>query len=89
MAYDGNLVELLGTLGMTGAEGEAIKLPAPASTKAGFILAVGLGDAVDDGPYDAEALRRAAGVAARALSGTGTAALALPARPSTRWRRWR
>ncbi|MFD5064947.1 leucyl aminopeptidase [Streptomyces sp. NPDC058394] len=79
MAYDGNLVELLGTFGMTGAEGEAIKLPAPASTKAGFILPVGLGDAVDDGPYDAEALRRAAGVAARALSGTGTAALALPA----------
>lgn len=79
MAYDGSLVELLGTLGMTGAEGEAIKLPAPASTKTGFLLAVGLGDAVDDGPYDAEALRRAAGVAARALSGTGTAALALPA----------
>jgi leucyl aminopeptidase len=78
-AFDGTLTELLSTLGVTGAEGEAVKLPAPAGIKAGLLLAVGLGDADDDGGYDNEALRRAAGVAARTLTGAGTGVLALPA----------
>jgi len=76
-AFDGTLTGLLGVLGVTGAEGEAVKLPAPAGIRAGLVLAVGLGDAVE--VYDAETLRRAAGVAARTLAGAGTVALALPA----------
>jgi len=79
-AFDGTLAELLGTLGVTGAAGEAVKLPAPAGVRTGLLLAVGLGDAVDnDDGYDAEALRRAAGVAARSVAGAGVVALALPA----------
>ncbi|MFC1416740.1 leucyl aminopeptidase [Streptacidiphilus cavernicola] len=77
-AFDGKLTDVLATLGATGAEGEAVKLPAPAGVKAALVLAVGLGDAADNGVYPAEALRRAAGVAARALQGTKKAAFALP-----------
>ncbi|MEU8387305.1 leucyl aminopeptidase [Micromonospora sp. NPDC048842] len=79
-AFDGTLAELLGILGVTGAEGEAVKLPAPTGIEARLVLAVGLGDAADnDTECDAEALRRAAGVATRVLAGAGTVALALPA----------
>ncbi|PBC72081.1 leucyl aminopeptidase [Streptomyces sp. TLI_235] len=77
-AFEGTLTEVLATLGATGAEGEAVKVPAPAGLKAPLVLAVGLGDASEDG-YAAEALRRAAGVAARTLAGVKKAALALPA----------
>jgi leucyl aminopeptidase len=79
-AFDGTLAELLGALGVTGAEGEAIKLPAPDGVEARLVLAVGLGDAANNNDgYDAEALRRAAGAAARTLAGAGTVVLALPA----------
>ncbi|MGW3601926.1 M17 family peptidase N-terminal domain-containing protein [Micromonospora sp. NPDC005161] len=78
-AFDGTLDELFNALGATGAEGEAARLPAPAGIQAGLVLAVGLGDAANNNEeYDVEALRRAAGVAARALVGAGTIALALP-----------
>ncbi|MCC9308714.1 leucyl aminopeptidase [Kitasatospora sp. RB6PN24] len=77
-AFEGKLTDLLATLGATGAEGETTKLPAPAGVKAGFVLAVGLGDAAEDG-FDGEALRRAAGVAARTLAGAKKAGLLLPA----------
>ncbi|MGQ5226717.1 leucyl aminopeptidase [Streptomyces sp. MN3] len=78
-AYDGNLAGVLETLGASGAEGEVTKLPAPAGFKAPLVLAVGLGaQPQEDSGYDAEALRRAAGAAARALSGTKKAAFALP-----------
>ncbi|WP_377271975.1 leucyl aminopeptidase [Peterkaempfera sp. SMS 1(5)a] len=77
-AFDGRLAEILDTLGVSGAEGEAVKLPAPAGLKAGFVLVVGLGDAPADGDFGAETLRRAAGVAARTLAGSRKAALALP-----------
>ncbi|WP_406093509.1 leucyl aminopeptidase [Kitasatospora purpeofusca] len=77
-AFEGKLTEVLATLGATGAEGEAVKVPAPAGLKAALVLAVGLGDAVEGG-YDLEALRRAAGVAARTLAGGKKVALALPA----------
>ncbi|MFI1256825.1 leucyl aminopeptidase [Streptomyces netropsis] len=78
-AFDGKLAAVLETLGAAGGEGEVTKLPAPSGLKAPVVLAVGLGDvpAKGDG-YDEEALRRAAGVAARALSGTKKAAFALP-----------
>jgi leucyl aminopeptidase len=81
-AYDGKLAGVLETLGASGAEGELTKLPAPAGFKAPLVLAVGLGAEPDtkdaDAGYGAEALRRAAGVAARALAGNGKAAFALP-----------
>ncbi|WP_262062979.1 leucyl aminopeptidase [Streptomyces sp. STR69] len=78
-AYDGRLAGVLETLGASGAEGEITKLPAPAGFKAPLVLAVGLGAEPENGDaYDAEALRRAAGVAARALTGAKKAAFALP-----------
>ncbi|WP_137989786.1 leucyl aminopeptidase [Streptomyces vilmorinianum] len=78
-AFDGKLAAVLETLGAAGAEGEATKLPAPAGLKAPVVLAVGLGSAPEDGEvYGAEALRRAAGTAARTLHGTKKAAFALP-----------
>ncbi|MEU5216224.1 leucyl aminopeptidase [Streptomyces sp. NPDC020807] len=78
-AFDGRLAAVLETLGASGAEGEATKLPAPAGLKAPVVLAVGLGSAPEEGEsFDAEVLRRAAGVAARALTGTKKAAFALP-----------
>ncbi|MFJ2933403.1 leucyl aminopeptidase [Streptomyces sp. NPDC087219] len=78
-AFDGRLAAALETLGASGAEGEATKLPAPAGLKAPVVLAVGLGSAPEDGAsYAAETLRRAAGVAARTLTGSKKAAFALP-----------
>ena len=77
-AFDGTLAEVLATLGATGGEGEAVKVPAAAGLKAPLVLAVGLGEATDAG-YAPESLRRAAGVAARTLAGAKKAALLLPA----------
>ncbi|MET7382577.1 leucyl aminopeptidase [Streptomyces sp. NPDC005526] len=78
-AYDGGLAGVLETLGASGAEGEVTKVPAPSGFKAPLVVAVGLGAQPEkDAEYGAEALRRAAGAAARALSGTKKAAFALP-----------
>ncbi|MFI1201809.1 leucyl aminopeptidase [Streptomyces sp. BHT-5-2] len=78
-AFGGKLAAVLETLGASGAEGEVTKLPAADGIKAPVVLAVGLGDAPAKGEsYDHEALRRAAGSAARALTGTKKAAFALP-----------
>ncbi|MFF9348725.1 leucyl aminopeptidase [Streptomyces sp. NPDC014734] len=78
-AYDGKLATVLDALGAAGAEGEVTKLPAPDGLKVPVVLAVGLGPAPKkDEAYDAEALRRAAGSAARALTGTKKAGFALP-----------
>lgn len=78
-AYDGKLADVLGTLGASGAEGEVTKLPAPAGFKAPVVVAVGLGALPEkDETFGAESLRRAAGVAARALAGAKKAAFALP-----------
>ncbi|MFI8241528.1 leucyl aminopeptidase [Streptomyces sp. NPDC085866] len=78
-AYDGRLAGVLETLGASGAEGELTKLPAPAGFKAPLVVAVGLGaEPEKDAGYDAEALRKAAGLAARTLAGSKKAAFALP-----------
>ncbi|MFE0672229.1 leucyl aminopeptidase [Streptomyces sp. NPDC058867] len=78
-AYDGRLAAVLETLGASGGEGEVTKLPAPAGFKTPLVVAVGLGAEPDSGAeFGAEALRRAAGVAARALAGSKKAAFALP-----------
>ena len=86
-AYDGKLAAVLETLGASGAEGEVTKLPAPDGFKAPVVLAVGLGALPEkDEAYDAEALRRAAGVAARTLAGPKKAAFALPVADAARRR---
>ncbi|MGY3201215.1 leucyl aminopeptidase [Streptomyces sp. TE5632] len=78
-AYDGGLTGVLETLGASGAEGEVTKLPAPAGFKTPLLVAVGLGTQPEkDAAPDPEALRKAAGVAARALTGSKKAAFALP-----------
>ncbi|MBY8345634.1 leucyl aminopeptidase [Streptomyces spinosirectus] len=81
-AYDGSLAGVLETLGASGAEGEVTKLPAPSGFKAPLVVAVGLGPEpgkdADGAGFDAEALRKAAGAAARALTGAKKAAFALP-----------
>ncbi|MBZ4014863.1 leucyl aminopeptidase [Streptomyces purpurogeneiscleroticus] len=78
-AFDGRLADVLETLGASGAEGEVTKVPGGAGLKAPVVLAVGLGEAPAEGEgYDNEALRRAAGAASRALTGTKKAAFALP-----------
>ncbi|MCH5677785.1 leucyl aminopeptidase [Streptomyces gilvus] len=83
-AYGGSLAGVLETLGASGAEGEVTKLPAPSGFKAPLVLAVGLGTEPEkDAGYAAEALRKAAGAAARALTGTKKAAFALPVADAT------
>ncbi|MGK5630953.1 leucyl aminopeptidase [Streptomyces sp. URMC 123] len=77
-AFDGKLAAVLETLGATGGEGEVTKLPAPSGFKAPVVLAVGLGDAPEDEGFGTETLRRAAGAAARALTGAKKGAFALP-----------
>ncbi|ARF54973.1 leucyl aminopeptidase [Streptomyces gilvosporeus] len=78
-AFGGKLAAVLETLGASGAEGEVTKLPSADGIKAPVVLAVGLGDAPAKGDaYDNEALRRGAGTAARALTGSKKAAFALP-----------
>ncbi|MEV0838562.1 leucyl aminopeptidase [Actinocatenispora sera] len=75
-AFDHRLVDTLVLLGATGAVGEVTRLASLGTVPAPLVAAVGLGpaDAADD-----EAVRRAAGAAARALAGSATVALALPA----------
>ncbi|SMQ15779.1 leucyl aminopeptidase [Streptomyces sp. Ag82_O1-12] len=78
-AFDGRLAGVLETLGASGGEGEVTKLPAPSGFKTPLVLAVGLGAVPEkDAEYGTEALRKAAGVAARALAGSKKAAFALP-----------
>lgn len=78
-AFDGKLAAVLETLGAGGGEGEVTKLPVLSGLKAPVVLAVGLGDQPVKGDgFAEEALRRAAGNAARALTGTKKAAFALP-----------
>ncbi|MFJ6013333.1 leucyl aminopeptidase [Streptomyces sp. NPDC092952] len=78
-AFGGKLAAVLEALGATGAEGEVTKLPAPEGLKVPVVIAAGLGPAPEKGQaYDAEALRRAAGSAARTLAGAKKAGFALP-----------
>ncbi|MCQ9352286.1 leucyl aminopeptidase [Corynebacterium sp. 153RC1] len=59
--------ELLSAVGATGKAQEVTRIPSVEGVEADFIAAVGLGS---DEELDDEALRRAAGAAARALKGT-------------------
>lgn len=68
------LSDQFGMLGLTGALDETARIPAPEGVSASSILVVGLGR----GPLNAEALRSAAGTAARALSSVERVGIALP-----------
>ena len=74
---DGPLAEFgsgLRMLGLTGAVDETARLPAPAGVTATSVLVIGLGR----GSLTAEALRSAAGTAARTLGSVARVGLALP-----------
>jgi leucyl aminopeptidase len=76
-AFDGRLTDTLAALGATGAEGELHRVPTFGAAKAPLVLVVGLGEAPADG-FTADALRRAGGNVARALTGVKKAGVALP-----------
>jgi leucyl aminopeptidase len=92
-ALGGSLAQTLATLGATGEAGEVTKIPSAGRLTSPLIAAVGMGAPAggSDATFDAEALRRAAGAAVRALLEArrpGTTAdmriaLALPARDNT------
>ena len=75
--FDGKLAEVLATVGATGKAEEVVKLPTLGTLPANVVLAVGLGR--DDDGVTAEQVRRAAGAAGRALSGTARAVSTLSA----------
>ncbi|MFC7406052.1 leucyl aminopeptidase [Georgenia alba] len=74
------LTDLLPVLGVTGKADEVVRVPAPDGVAASVVVLTGVGplEGTSDTPAP-EALRRAAGAATRALAGTDTAVLALPA----------
>ncbi len=82
-ALGGTLAATLAALGATGKQDEITKLTSGGQLAAPLVAAVGLGDLDGDGALAAaEALRRGAGAAIRALAASKAAAiaLALPAR---------
>ncbi|GAA1808337.1 leucyl aminopeptidase [Nocardioides hankookensis] len=72
-AYGRKLRPLLATLGVTGKTGEVVKIPTGGTLGSPLLVLVGLGRTVD-----AVAVRRASGVAARAVSNAASVAVALP-----------
>ncbi|MEU7453409.1 leucyl aminopeptidase [Streptosporangium roseum] len=82
-ALGGGLAATLLAMGVKGKQGEIAKLPTFGALSAPLLAVVGLGDA-PEGDYDTESLRRAAGIASRALAGTSRVALALPAADARR-----
>lgn len=75
-AYGRKFQPLLASLGVTGKAGETVKIPTGGAINSPVLLLVGLGDAKK---LDAPAVRRAAGVAARAVSNAASVAISLPA----------
>ena len=73
-AYGRKLRPLLSTLGVTGKAGEVVKVPTAGAVTSPLLVLVGLGKQVDP-----SSVRRAAGVAARAVTNAATVAVALPA----------
>ena len=78
-AYGRKLRPLLVTLGATGKPGEVVRVPGGDVTNAGLVVFVGLGAPGPDGEVPPQAVRRAAGQAARAVTNAASVALALPA----------
>jgi leucyl aminopeptidase len=77
-AFDGRLVDTLSLLGATGSAGEVTKLATLGAITAPLVVAVGLGPEPIGALPATETLRRGAGAAVRALSGTARVAVALP-----------
>ena len=75
-AYGRKLDPMLSTLGFHAKPGEVVKIPTGGLIKSPLLILVGLGD-VD--AVTVAGVRRAAGVAARAISNAASATLALPA----------
>jgi leucyl aminopeptidase len=75
-AYGRKFAPLLSTIGFAGKPGEVAKAPTGGMIKSPLLILVGLGD---ESAVDTAAVRRAAGVAARAVSNAASVALALPA----------
>lgn len=73
-AYGRKLRPLLSSLGVTGKAGEATRIPTAGTLGSPMLVLVGLGKTPD-----AVAVRRAAGVAARAVPNAASVAVALPA----------
>ncbi len=83
-AFKGRIAATVAAMGNLGFPNEISKLSSMGATTAPVVVAVCVGKARttkgNERPaYGAEVLRRAAGAAARALAGTGTVGLALPA----------
>ncbi len=74
-AFGGALVDLLAVLGAKGKADEVIKVPTRGTIGAPLLVATGFGEV--DGRPTGEQVRRAAGAASRALSGTSRAATTL------------
>ena len=75
-AYGRKFEPLLAAIGFTGKAGESAKVPTAGVVKSPLLVLVGLGERDQLSP---DAVRRAAGVAARTVSNAATVALALPA----------
>ena len=75
-AYGRQLRPLLASLGVKGSAGEVTRLPAQRAVASGLLVLVGLGKADEVG---SDAVRRAAGVAARSVSNVASVAIAFPA----------
>jgi leucyl aminopeptidase len=73
-AYGRKFQPLLATLGATGKAGEIIKVPTSGTINSPLLVLAGLGKEVDG-----DAVRRAAGAAARAATNATSVAVALPA----------
>jgi leucyl aminopeptidase len=77
-AFDGQLTQIVRSLGATGKEDEVVRVPSRGAVAAPVVVGVGLGDAPGkDAAYDHERLRRAAGAATRGLDGVGSVATTL------------
>lgn len=77
-AYGRKFRPLLASLGVTGKAGEVHRIPTGGTLSSPVLVLVGLGKDDGHGP-DQVAVRRAAGVAARAITNAASVALALPA----------
>lgn len=73
-AYGRKLAPLISSLGVTGEAGEVVRVPSQGIVNAGLVVFVGLG-----AEESVEAVRRAAGVASRAVPNCTSVALALSA----------
>ncbi len=75
-AYGRKFVPLLSTIGFSGRVDEVARIPTGGTIRSPLLLAVGMGELRD---LDADAVRRAAGVALRSVPNAASVALALPA----------